>query len=65
MSLKIKVPDMACGACSAVITQAVAAVDATATVEADLKTKWVNIETQVNDALVKTAIAAAGYTIAD
>lgn len=65
VSLKIKVPDMACGACSAAIAKAVSAVDVNATVEADLATKWVEIETQVDETLVKTAIAAAGYTIAE
>jgi copper chaperone len=65
MALQIQVPDMACGACVKAITQAVAVIDTAATVEADLKTKWVTIETQVDEASLKVAIAAAGYTIAE
>ena len=65
MSIQIKVPDMACGACAASITKAVAAIDSTATVDADLKTKWVSITTHANEGEVKAAIAAAGYTVTD
>jgi copper chaperone len=65
MTVQLNVPDMACGACSATITKAVTTLDPTATVDADLKTKWVKIEAQVDEALLRGAIAAAGYTIAE
>jgi copper chaperone len=64
MSIRFKVPDMACGACSTTITEAVNTLDPTATVDADLKTKWISIEAQVDEASLRVAIAAAGYTIA-
>ena len=64
MSLQFKVPNMACAACGETIAQAVKAIDPAATVQADPKTKLVNIETQTSEALVKQAITAAGYSVA-
>ena len=63
MTLQFTVSNMACSACVATITQAVIAVDPSAKVEADTKTKQVNIETQKPELEVKQAIATAGYTI--
>jgi copper chaperone len=65
MTLEFKVPTMACSACATTITNAVTAIDPTATVEADPKTKQVKIETQQSEVAVKDAIAAAGYTVAE
>jgi copper chaperone len=65
MTVQLNVPDMACGACSATITKVVTTLDPTATVDADLKTKCVKIEAQVDEARLRGAIAAAGYTIAE
>ncbi|GAB4551692.1 MAG: hypothetical protein Tsb0014_45810 [Pleurocapsa sp.] len=62
MSIKLKVPDMACGACAETITKAVLTVDPKASVKADTKTKQVMVETQANQSSIKDAIAAAGYT---
>ncbi len=63
MTLEFKVPNMACSACSETITKAVKAVDPSATVEADPKTKQVKIETQQPEVMVKQAIATAGYSV--
>jgi copper chaperone len=63
ITLEFKVPNMACSACATTITNAVTAIDPTAKVEADPKTKQVKIETQQPEATVKQAIVAAGYTI--
>ncbi len=65
MTLQINVPDMACGACASTITKAITALDATAIVEPDLTTKWISITTQAEAGVVKEAIAAAGYTVAE
>lgn len=65
MTLQLKVPNMACSACGETITEAVTAIDPTAKVEADPKTKLVSIETQQSEAAVKEAITAAGYTVAE
>lgn len=63
MTLRFTVPNMACSACSNTITKAVEAIDPTAKVEADPKTKLVTIDTQEPETTVKQAIAAAGYTV--
>lgn len=64
MTLELTVPNMACSACAETITKAVTALDSAAQVQADPKTKQVNIETQVDAATVISAITAAGYTVA-
>lgn len=65
MTLQLKVPNMACSACATTITNAVTAIDPTAKVDADTKTKLINIETQQTEAAIKEAITAAGYTVAE
>lgn len=65
MALQLKVPNMACSACSDTITKAIQAIDPTATVQADTKTKLVEIDTQASETAVRDAIVTAGYTIAD
>ncbi len=64
MTLQLKVPSMACSACADTITKAVKTIDADATVQADPKTKFVNVETQASEAAIKDAITAAGYPVA-
>lgn len=61
MTIKLTVPGMACSACANNITNAVKAVDANANVEADPKTKLVNVDTQVSETAIKEALVAAGY----
>ncbi len=65
MALQLKVPNMACSACSDTITKAIQAIDPTATVQADPKTKLVEVETQASETAVRDAIVAAGYTVTD
>lgn len=64
MTLQLTVPNMACSACGDTIAKAITAIDSTATVEADPKTKRVHIETQASETAIKDAITAAGYTVA-
>lgn len=64
MTLQLTVPNMACSACGETITNAVKAVDPVAMVQADPKTKLVNIETQQSETAIKQAITDAGYTVA-
>lgn len=64
MSIELKVPNMACGACAKTITQTVIDLDPKASVKADLKTKQVIVNTKVSKSSVKDAIAAAGYPAA-
>lgn len=63
-TLELTVTDMACSACVEAITKAVQALDSDASLDADTQTKQVTITTTAADAVVKEAIAAAGYTIA-
>jgi copper chaperone len=62
-TIELKIPSMACSACADTITKAVNAIDATATVTADLGTKLVSITTAQPEAAIKSAIAAAGYAV--
>jgi len=64
MKYEMTVPNMACSACADTISQAVMAIDPSAKVSADPKTKHVEVETTAPEASVKEAIATAGYAIA-
>lgn len=63
MKLQLEVPKMACGACAKAITHAVRSVDQNAKVEADLKTKRVDVETESSESSIKEAIEGAGYAV--
>lgn len=64
MTLTLKVPKMACSACVNTIAKAIKAVDANATVQAEPKTKLVNVETQASATAIKEALASVGYPAA-
>ncbi len=64
MTLQLTVPNMACSACGETITKAIQAIDPAASVQTDLKTKLVSVETQASETAIKTAITEAGYSIA-
>jgi copper chaperone len=64
MTIELTVPNMACSACSDTITKAIQAIDPAAVVQADLKTKQVNIDTQASETAIQQAITNAGYTVA-
>jgi copper chaperone len=63
MTLQLTVPNMACSACGDTITQAIRALDPNAKVNADPKTKLVDVETQASETDIKAAITSAGYTV--
>lgn len=63
MSMELKVPSMACSACSDTITKAIKTVDPNAVVQADPKTKLVNVETDKPETEIREAIASAGYPV--
>ena len=60
--IEFQVNDMTCGHCVGVITQAVAAVDAAATVEIDIPTHRVRIHGSDQQQTIRAAIIEAGYT---
>ena len=59
--LKLKVPDMTCGHCVASVTKAVKSVDAAASVNVDLASRTVEIDSAAEPAKVSKALEAAGY----
>lgn len=59
--LKLKAPDMSCGHCAAVVTKAVKDVDASATVDIDLESRTIVLETAAEPAVVSHALDRAGY----
>lgn len=61
--MKLQVPDMVCGGCVEIITQAIISVDPAAKVMADLGTKTLNLETQASPTAIQEAIAQAGYKV--
>ncbi|MGA9379429.1 MAG: heavy-metal-associated domain-containing protein [Phormidium sp.] len=61
--MELKVPSMACSACSDTITKAIKTVDPNAVVQADPKTKLVNVETEKPETEIRKAIASAGYPV--
>lgn len=63
MILQFTVPDMVCSACSDTIAKVMIALDPTASVQADPKTKLVNVETQASEAAIKDAVTDAGYQV--
>lgn len=60
--IEFQVNDMTCGHCVGAITQAIAAVDASAKVEIDLPTHRVRIKGSDQVEALRTAIVEAGYT---
>lgn len=64
MTVQLTVPNMACSACGQTIAKAIKAIDCTAIIKTDPKTKLVSINAQVSEAAVKQAINDAGYSVA-
>lgn len=58
------VPDIHCDGCVRALTGAVRDLDDKATVQADLETKRVQVETTASDEAVADAIREAGFTVA-
>jgi len=59
--ITLKVPDMSCSHCIRTIEHAVKAVDAAASIDADLAALTVKVTSNVDEAVLREAIAAAGY----
>jgi copper chaperone len=60
---ELQVEGMSCGGCVRSVTKSVQAVDANATVEVDLASKKVRVQTQASLDAVKAAISDAGYDV--
>lgn len=59
--MKLHIPDMSCGHCTAAVTKTVQALDGAAVVTTDLTTRQAQIDTNADLAAVQAALAAAGY----
>jgi copper chaperone len=57
------VPDIHCDSCIRALTGAVRDLDSQATLQADLRTKQVRVETAASDAAVAEAFRDAGFTV--
>lgn len=57
------VPGMTCGGCARSVTNAVKGVDADASVDVDLTTKLVTVQSVADTALIAEAIKQAGYDV--
>lgn len=58
---ELKVEKMSCGGCASRVTRAVLAVDDTARVNVDLKSKTVSVESDLDLHSLAVAITNAGY----
>nr|WP_314624995.1 cation transporter [uncultured Noviherbaspirillum sp.] len=60
---ELQVEGMTCGGCVRSVTKSVQSVDGNATVEVDLASKKVRVDTQAGLDAVKAAISEAGYEV--
>ena len=61
--LEFQVGGMTCGGCARAVTNAVKSVDGTATIQVDLASRRVTVETAADAAKVQSAIEEAGYDV--
>lgn len=59
--IRFTIPDMSCAHCVKAITDTVKAMDATATVEVELRQKTVSVQSRLADADIREALTQAGY----
>lgn len=62
--VQFHVAGMTCGGCARSVTNAVKGVDADATVDVDLATKLVAVDSKAEAGVIANAIKAAGYDVA-
>ncbi|WP_199320341.1 heavy-metal-associated domain-containing protein [Leptolyngbya sp. FACHB-261] len=62
--IQLKVPDLACSACVATVTSAIQKLDPAATVQADPKTKLVQVETSQSEETLRQTLLKIGYPAA-
>jgi copper chaperone len=60
---RFRIPDIHCDGCIRSLTGAVRDLDAQATLQADLTTKLVRVETTAGDDAVAEAMRDAGFTV--
>ncbi|MBU3708701.1 MAG: heavy-metal-associated domain-containing protein [Burkholderiaceae bacterium] len=60
---ELKVDGMTCGGCVSSVKRALQAIDANASIDVDLQSKTVKIDTAVELHAVKAAVEDAGYDV--
>ncbi len=65
MTLQLNIPNLSCGGCANTVTNVIQTLDPQAQVKVDVTTKQVEVTTQASEATMRTALAQAGYTVAD
>jgi copper chaperone len=63
MTLKIKVPSIACEACATAIINGIAKNLPAAKVRVDVATKMVEVETEASEESIREAIVAIGHEV--
>ncbi|MEA5509530.1 heavy-metal-associated domain-containing protein [Crocosphaera sp. UHCC 0190] len=63
MTITLKVPSIACGACANTITKAIEGQKPDAKVSIDVESKMVTVETEASEEIIKEIITAAGHTV--
>jgi copper chaperone len=63
MAVKLRVPDIACESCAKTIKESIHTIAKDASVDVDVKTKTVIVESTASIESIKQAIISAGYTI--
>ncbi|ENU1227049.1 heavy-metal-associated domain-containing protein [Providencia rettgeri] len=59
--INLTIPKMACGGCAKSITKIILDIDANALVETDTSTKKVQITSNMEESIFRTALSAAEY----
>ncbi|MEA5535743.1 heavy-metal-associated domain-containing protein [Crocosphaera sp. XPORK-15E] len=63
MTITLKVPSIACGACANTITKAIEGQKPEAKVSIDVESKIVTVETEASEEMIKEIITAVGHTV--
>ena len=63
--LSLKVSGMTCGGCINAVTRAIQAQDPQATIQADLASQIVNLETVLSEAQASQILSDAGFPVAE
>lgn len=63
MTINLKVPSIACGACANTITKAIEGQKPDAKVSVDVESKMVSVDTEASEETIKQIITEAGHTV--
>ncbi|GBF78658.1 heavy-metal-associated domain-containing protein [Aphanothece sacrum] len=63
MTITLKVPSIACGACANTITKAIEGQKPEAKISIDVEAKIVTVETDASEDTIKEIITGAGHTV--